>query len=275
VPGVTIEESALFRSQYDSGMSVSQIAGKDNRSKATVHKWLSKTGGLRTVEVGWRLAKAEGRVPSPPDNRKWFLDEGVFSRLLVPETAWLLGLIFGDGYVVPATGRLLLACGPDKDLAIKAGAILSWTGAPVYYNNCWMVELRSKRLVADLAKLGVHQAKTYTMEFPDLPEDLVSHFVRGCWEADGTFYHSGKYQYLYAKYASASPKFLLGLRDVVLTSTGRNSKLTSPRTRLDRVDRSQTIQYSAGSAKIVAYWMYGNSSEAMCSDRKSSIIRSS
>lgn len=266
MPGVTHREVAEFRRLYDTGRSITQVARMRSRSTDTVWRHLKRTGEIRSQEEGWARAKEEGRVLAPPVNRKWDLNEEVFDTL-VPETAWALGLVYGDGYVDPERGRFLLACGRDEDLAEKVGAVLGWTGSPVYRNNCWMLEIVSKPLVRSLEELGVYRAKTYTMRFPALPEELLSHFVRGCWEADGTMSRL-KTGRLFMKYTSASVDFVDSMQSVVSAGAGvRKAKIQSAR----EGDRSRSISWGTASADRLASWLYAPSEPHMRSDRKYSI----
>ena len=41
---------------------------------------------------------------------------------------------------------------------------------------------------ADLRQLGVTPRKSLTITFPEMPPDMVRHFIRGCWDGDGSVY---------------------------------------------------------------------------------------
>lgn len=262
MPGVSTMEAATFRSEYDQGTSISVIAKRHGRSVETVHRWLKKTGDTRSSGEGVALKMALGRMPKPPVHRVHDLDEEVFERDLVPETAWLLGLIFADG-CVRERRSLLIACGRDRDLAEKASVTLGSSKPTFEQRNCWMVEVGSKRLAESLMLRGAMPGKTYTMTFPRIPNELLSHFVRGAWEGDGTVYRL-KGQKPMAKYVTASERFARRLSQVVAKEVGLHEAKVSKSKR----DRSFSVAYGGSSAVAVVGWMYSCSEPHMRCDRK-------
>jgi hypothetical protein len=61
----------------------------------------------------------------------------------------------------------------------------------------------------DLKRLGLHQRKSLNLIFPDVPEECMRHFIRGCWDGDGSIFISeGK---LRGSYVCGSFKFIEGL----------------------------------------------------------------
>jgi hypothetical protein len=46
----------------------------------------------------------------------------------------------------------------------------------------------SAELYDDLLNLGLTPRKSRTMQFPKIPEPYVRHFIRGCWDGDGSVY---------------------------------------------------------------------------------------
>jgi len=224
----------------------------------TVWRWLKKTGEVRTSGEGLSLGMAQGRIPPPPNQRIYSLDEGVFERDLTCRTAWLLGLAFADGCVRECRG-LMLACGPDEDMAYKASVILGYGGDPFFKDGSWMLEVGSYRLGRSLARRGVWPRKTYTMEFPALEDGLLHHFVRGLWEGDGTMslLRTGK---LFVKYGSSSREFVVSLRQQLRRRLGVKSKLAG--------DTFFEVKYGSRTAEKIADFMYQDSEEEMRCDRK-------
>lgn len=272
---VTPKESARFRRLYDGGRSILQIAEAHGRSMDTVHRWLMKTGGTRTSEAGRVLALEEGRALNPPHSRKFSLSERAFETL-TPETAWCLGLLYGDGNVRP-TGRIMLACGPDKDIGEKFSAILE-SNRPVYLHGstekCWIVEVFSQLMVRQLSRHGIYPAKTYTIKFPSLPMDLLPHFVRGLWESDGC--SSVSRERLCMNYTSASECFVNTLAVVIgmLTGVCANIGTRPPRAgrSFDNGRTAYVVDYHGGPGERVAAWMYNPSTPATRCDRKWRIV---
>lgn len=51
------------------------------------------------------------------------------------------------------------------------------------------------------------------MPFPEIPDRFISHFIRGCWDGDGTVFvpKTGDRNQAYASIVSGSPDFMAGL----------------------------------------------------------------
>jgi transcriptional regulator with XRE-family HTH domain len=60
----------------------------------------------------------------------------------------------------------------------------------------------------DLIALGLLPNKSLTMKFPDVPREYVRHFVRGCWDGDGSVYFEKRDNRIKASYVSGSKKFI-------------------------------------------------------------------
>lgn len=273
MPAVSQEEAVRFRLMYDARMSMKQISEQTGRGLETIWRHLRASGATRTLEAGWAMAMDEGRVPAPPVNRRHTFDQRFFEVVDSSEKAWVLGLMFGDGNV-RSSGRVLLACGKDKDVARKVADLFSYSGPLVFKSSCWMLEVGSVAMVRDLAALGVVPAKTYTMKFPSLPDGLLPHFVRGLWESDGTMSRL-KTGGLYMKYVSASRCFVVSLRDLLIDTVNVVAKVQDPRG-LDRrgvPDRTSVISYGSSSAERLSEWVYGSSTKQMRCDRKWHIHR--
>ncbi len=63
-----------------------------------------------------------------------------------------------------------------------------------------------KKMREDLNRLGLHQRKSLTMIFPDVPEKYMRHFIRGCWDGDGSVFISGGK--MNASYTCGSLRFI-------------------------------------------------------------------
>jgi hypothetical protein len=130
-----------------------------------------------------------------------------FFKQWSPGMAWLLGLLFTDGC---AHRNQITLASTDIDLLQKAQALLgsdsattpnNYKGRPVY-----VISLGHKELRNDLAELGLTRRKSLTMEFPEVPQEYIRHFIRGCWDGDGGFTQSkGR---LIATYTSGAESFI-------------------------------------------------------------------
>lgn len=56
------------------------------------------------------------------------------------------------------------------------------------YNNMCTLNMNSRHLCSSLEKLGAVRNKSLVLEFPDISEELYSHFLRGYYDGDGSVY---------------------------------------------------------------------------------------
>jgi hypothetical protein len=72
--------------------------------------------------------------------------------------------------------------------------------------------IRSNKMYDDLLSLGLSPRKSRTIAFPPIPQEYVRHFIRGCWDGDGSIYIEGKNPLKSpAHYVSGSKVFIEGL----------------------------------------------------------------
>ncbi len=70
----------------------------------------------------------------------------------------------------------------------------------------------------DLMAHGLHPRKSRTIQFPDAPLDLQRHFVRGCWDGDGSIWESGRRRSAWtASFVSGSFAFIRGIHASLVT----------------------------------------------------------
>ena len=63
-------------------------------------------------------------------------------------------------------------------------------------------------MMGDLSRLGLHQRESLNIIFPEVPEEYMRHFIRGCWDGDGSIYIEGRSGKLRASYVSGSESFI-------------------------------------------------------------------
>jgi intein-encoded DNA endonuclease-like protein len=105
---------------------------------------------------------------------------------------YFLGFIFADGSVTNDTktyrNRVTLKL-HTKDVHILESFIKSVNGEMSVWKHGQreMVEvgMSSKKMVNDLANLGVTPNKTFTLQYPTINETLEKHFLRGYFDGDG------------------------------------------------------------------------------------------
>jgi len=123
----------------------------------------------------------------------------LFEKVECETSAYLLGFIFADGCILGSPhNRLQIALAhKDEDLLYKFNKFLSDECLITKNPKDVRLVIAKKELVDNLKKLGVIQNKTGTkMIIPEMPKELVRHFIRGFFDGDG--YTVKDRQYVYA-----------------------------------------------------------------------------
>jgi hypothetical protein len=162
---------------------------------------VSKALGVSRARVS-KIAKESGYEVR---TTKFDVSSKLFASVVDEATAYWLGFMFGDGYVLSNMkdfGVTLAAS--DRDHLVK---FVQFLGVPEevigdYVNSTSFGSaayskfvLRSHEVCSNLISLGCVPKKSHVVEGPDgLPQELTRHFIRGLVDADGyiskTKYHS-------------------------------------------------------------------------------------
>ena len=126
-------------------------------------------------------------------NRKHNFNDRYFEVIDTEEKAYWLGFIMADGCVYKGTGetyRLQINLKYDDiahlnkfQKAIKSDyqvAVKEVGGAKVA-----QLKVNSTKLCKDLIALGVTERKSLVCQMPNLPYELIRHFIRGYFDGDG------------------------------------------------------------------------------------------
>jgi len=133
--------------------------------------------------------------------RKYFVDENYFEHLDTMNKCYVLGFLYSDGTIGnEKSNRLQLVLQErDKEILEKIREDMKFTG-PLHFRNSsknnekegrcvqdtWGLEIVSKKIRIDLAKLGMEPNKTFKIKYPDfITENQHSHFLRGVLDGDG------------------------------------------------------------------------------------------
>lgn len=164
--------------------------------------------------------------------RKYF-NESFFESINSEIKAYLLGFVFADGCVMNRMrgGRLGNEYGLQLNVAEKDKNIIYLFQQHIYpYSNInivpssiirnkyirnpqYRIAFYSKTLFNDLNNLGCEKRKTYKEnKIPNIPNNLIIHFIRGYFDGDGSVslsihrkYHKNKtYEYPYLNVAIVS-----------------------------------------------------------------------
>ena len=136
--------------------------------------------------------------------RKYSLNEHYFDVIDNQNKAYILGLLFADGWNDDKTNVISISLEEsDKDILVKVKNELGF-GGDLYYidysdskerygrnmRNQYRLNIRSYIMTKALEKIGCANRKSLKLEFPIIPIDLYPHFIRGYFDGDGSLYIS-------------------------------------------------------------------------------------
>ena len=128
--------------------------------------------------------------------RKYDIVEDYFENIDTPNKAYILGLFYADG-TVSKDGRQIAISLQERDKSILDALNHEFAGDRklvfIPYNdknpnwqNQYCLSISNKKFNADLRSHGVVPNKSLVLEFPkNIPDKLISHFVRGYFDGDG------------------------------------------------------------------------------------------
>ena len=155
--------------------------------------------------------------------------------------AYVLGIICTDGCLAKPVGpvKFRVTIGQKEPELLEKVRVLMGSNALISYSPARGVAgaLHTMRIdnldvYRDLQALGLTENKSLTLRFPKIPSRLVRHFIRGCWDGDGSVYLEGNDTYKpCASYVSGSKNFIeqlvrhlvnLGLPDRTIHTSTRS-----------------------------------------------------
>jgi len=141
--------------------------------------------------------------------------------------AYVLGVICTDGYLSPSKDKDPLKKSKasisrfsvfqkEPELLEKILSLMECNAKLVYQKKTeyksgvagegYFFHINNEKIYEDLIRLGLTPKKSLTLKFPELPPPYARHFIRGCWDGDGSFhYESGRFG---ASFVSGSLKFI-------------------------------------------------------------------
>jgi intein/homing endonuclease len=142
-----------------------------------------------------RVLKEAG-VNTKRKNR-YTLNDGYFENIDTEVKAYILGLIYADGYVGDNKFNNIVISlkQSDRKLLERIASEIEFTGDIRDSENKSgyksgsinsILNFSSKQMAEDLRNIGLYPNKSTTMKnMPDIHKDLVRHFIRGYFDGDG------------------------------------------------------------------------------------------
>lgn len=170
---------------YKNGRSTVQIAKDRNFSRQYIHQIL-----------------LNNNVQCRKVHNIYKCDFSKFEKIDTKEKAYWLGFLAADGNLHKGKIRIHLHK-KDKEHLEKFRSFLM-SNHPIYPTNKKKnynqngITICSKKMCNDLENLGIVEKKSLILDFPNkVPNNLISHFIRGYFDGDGYFgFHFRKDKYL-------------------------------------------------------------------------------
>lgn len=228
---MTVEEMIK---QYNEGASTTEIANRANISARYVRLLLKENKVEMRPRGSWK--------------RKYLLNENYF-KTWSNNMAYILGFITADGVI--AKGQQVVSISQKEKAILEEIREELGSNQPLYKNEhtgVHLLNLNSKVIKDDLLNIhGITPNKSFTVQFPKVPEEYLHHFIRGYFDGDGNIYERG----FFVSFVGGSYSFMNTLL-LVLRNNGFNPILTSKDKHFRvYVSGRRTIQ-------LFANWIYNN-----------------
>jgi len=214
--------------------------------------------------------------------KKHHTNESFFS-IWSPEMAYVLGVIYTDGNILPSRKRdpsrkkalsrdRLAIAQKETELLIKILAMMN-SDAEIQFrrkDKVYYFHVYNAKIYEDLINLGLSPKKSRIVKFPKVPPEYVRHFIRGCWDGDGSvFFEKRRPHYLIAHFVSGSQSFIRSLVEHLKKAGLPERTIYETKGRRP----SYNIKYSGYQCKKLHHFLYDNVPSTQYLERKYSIFR--
>ena len=132
--------------------------------------------------------------------------------------AYTLGFWWADGSIHINKGSFsFVLCQKDRLILDLILEDMECNPRPIRpFNNAYICRVASKTIVTDLISLGGSERKSLTTNFPKIPNEYLSDFIRGFFDGDGCIYFDDTLQKYKCKFTCGSKNFIYQLHDVLI-----------------------------------------------------------
>jgi hypothetical protein len=146
------------------------------------------------------------------------------------------------------------------------------------WKTLYRLQIGSKEMFFDLENLGFTQAKNKKMRLPKIPNDFLSHFVRGYFDGDGCIYFKKhvvkgrkKPKWIFSsRFTSGSKLFLEDIHCALCDVVQKGFIITKKR---DGEIHAYELVYSHRDSLALFHFLYNNSSYGLRLTRKYKLFR--
>ncbi len=261
-----LPEAILKYLYYDCNLSLADIGQKFGCSRMYIMKLCRLYNIPRRSKSNARLeAEKKGKIAGQTFHN---INKNFFKEWS-PASAWVLGLLFTDGHIsIHGSGNYVVSLSSiDYSLLLNVKNLMKSTHpirrASKKQPNLYTLQFARDEMVADLMRLGMVPRKSLVIKFPEMPKEFHRHFIRGCWDGDGSvFFDKKNPKFLRAHYISGSKDFIYELEKILQTEVGLPSKMIYHR------DKYYYFRYARENSIKLFHYLYDDVSPDMYLDRK-------
>lgn len=182
---ITEQEKLQIVELFNNGKTVKEIMMITTRSK----------GGVTNI------LRSSGISPRKSDRFKYQIKKEFIENINSENFLYFLGLLMSDGYLFEKTDTLTIdLMRGDSEILEKLAHIIyegdsykiktyktEATGFSSRPSEKYRLQIKSKELCVVLKQIGVHQNKSFSLEWPniEITPSFLNHFIRGMIDGDG------------------------------------------------------------------------------------------
>lgn len=167
-----------------------------------------------------KLDKATKSIIQSQNSKKYHINQDFF-KTWSQDMAYILGLWFADGYIYGGKMFDITLHAKDKYILKKIAEKLDYEGKLYDYVDRQAARLNFSCVVIynDIVALGGTERKSNTMDFPNIPKEYLSDFIRGYFDGNGCIMRL-KGNRINSAFTSGSKKFLDKLHIILKEEAG-------------------------------------------------------
>ena len=236
---------------------LSRTAATHHRKAAGVESFAQKHGRRKYDEAYERRPGARRAVSYRREVREDF-----FREIDSPAKGYWLGFLSADGWIVTEKG-VTRGVGfalheRDRQALEQYAQCVGFPGTPLRTRKgspLLQVKFTSPEMAADLVRHGVTPRKSRTIKWPGLPDELMSHYVRGVFDGDGSVGRRSNGS-LTAQITTASEHFAHGCKAWADSALPRATSLGRDR-------NTYVLRWYADNALALADLLYKGTTEGL------------
>lgn len=201
-------------------------------------KEIAKRYGVSSSVSVYRVLKSLGieiKTSSEANTKRFIGNEAAFNVIDSEEKAYWLGFISADGCVQikdanEPRSSWSLSIGLSKKDKVHLQKLARFLGITCKNDieilcdekNAVRLSVVSEQLVQGLIKHNCVPNKTLALQFPDIPSDIVRHYIRGYFDGDGCVSKGKEHKngncVIHVIFTSGSPDFLFSMKNILAES---------------------------------------------------------